>query len=148
MCIRYRQPEQVRIPLTQGDWLIVKKHLTAGETRRVFRRMIHKGATGDEIDSLQVGLSKMIVYLLDWSFQDPNGNPVVIRDQSDQVKADVLEDLPVDAFAEVLKAIEAHEKATEAEREDEKKTDTGSNRSEVTSPLLDSLVGATNGSPN
>jgi len=148
MSIRYRQPDSVRLALTQGDWILVKKHLTAGETRRIFRRMIRQGATGDEIDSLQVGLSKMIVYLLDWSFQDANGNPVVIRDQSDQVKADLLENLPVEEFAEVLKAIEVHEKAMEAEREDEKKTDPGNSKSDPTSPLLDSLVGATNGSPN
>ena len=77
MSIRFRHPETLRLALTRGDWILVKKHLTAGETRRVFRRMIRQGATGDEIDSLQVGLSKMIVYLLDWSFHDADGNPVV-----------------------------------------------------------------------
>ena len=119
MSIRYRHAEQVRIALTEDDWILVKKHLTAGETRRVFRRMIHRGATGDEIDSLQVGLSKMVVYLLDWSFQDPTGEPVRIRDQPDDVKVDMLENLPVEDFAEVLKAIEAHEQAMTREREEE-----------------------------
>jgi len=120
MSIRYRQPEHVRIALTQDDWILVKKHLTAGETRKVFRRMIRKGATGDEIDSLQVGLSKMVVYVLDWSFQDATGQPVVLREQSDDDKADAFENLPTEAFAEILQAVEAHEQAMERERAEER----------------------------
>jgi len=148
MSSRIRRPETLRLALTRGDWIVVKKHLTAGETRRVFRRMIRKGATGDEIDSLQVGLSKMVVYLVDWSITDADDQPVIIRGQSEDVVADVLEMLDVDSFSEILKAIEAHERTMEDEREEEKKTGTGNSRSDPTSPLLDSLVGATNGSPN
>ena len=148
MSSRIRRPETLRLALTRGDWIVVKKHLTAGETRRVFRRMIRKGATGDEIDSLQVGLSKMVVYLVDWSITDADDQPVIIRGQTDDVIADVLEMLDVESFAEILKAIETHERTMELEREDEKKTDPGTNKSDPTSPLLDSLVGATNGSPN
>ena len=84
--------------------------------------MIRKGATGDEIDSLQVGLSKMVVYLVDWSITDADDQPVIIRGQSEDVVADVLEMLDVDSFAEILKAIETHERTMEAEREEEKKT--------------------------
>ena len=148
MSSRIRRPETLRLALTRGDWIVVKKHLTAGETRRVFRRMIRKGATGDEIDSLQVGLSKMVVYLVDWSITDADDQPVIIRGQSEDVVADVLEMLDVESFAEILKAIETHERTMELEREDEKKTATGNSKSDPTSPLLDSLVGATNGSAN
>src|SRR6188768_4017526 len=100
MSSRIRRPETLRLALTRGDWIVVKKHLTAGETRRVFRRMIRKGATGDEIDSLQVGLSKMVVYLVDWSITDADDQPVVIRNQPEDVIADVLEMLDVESFAE------------------------------------------------
>ena len=148
MSIRYRDPEHVRIPLTRGDWILVKKHLTAGETRRIFRRMIRQGVTGDEIDSLQVGLSKMVVYLVDWSITDADDQPVIIRGQSEDVVADVLEMLDVESFAEILKAIETHERTMEAEREDEKKTDPGNNKCDPTWPSLASLDGAMNGSEN
>ena len=147
MSSRIRRPETVRIPLTRGDWILVKKYLTAGETRRVFRRMIRKGATGDEIDSLQVGLSKMVVYLVDWSITDADDQPVIIRGQSEDMIADVLEMLDVESFAEVLKAIEVHERTMELEREDEKKTD-GSSKLDPTWPSPASLDGATTGSPN
>jgi hypothetical protein len=148
MSSRIRRPETLRLALTRGDWIVVKKHLTAGETRRVFRRMIRKGATGDEIDSLQVGLSKMVVYLVDWSITDADDQPVIIRGQSEDVVADVLEMLDVDSFAEILNAVEAHERAMEAEREDEKKTATGTSKSDPTWPSLVSLDGGTNGSAN
>ena len=148
MSSRIRRPETLRLALTRGDWIVVKKHLTAGETRRVFRRMIRKGATGDEIDSLQVGLSKMVVYLVDWSITDADDQPVIIRGQSEDVVADVLEMLDVDSFAEILKAIETHERTMELEREEEKKTGTGTSTSEAIWPSLASSDGATNGSPN
>ena len=148
MSSRIRRPETLRLALTRGDWIVVKKHLTAGETRRVFRRMIRKGATGDEIDSLQVGLSKMVVYLVDWSITDADDQPVIIRGQSEDVVADVLEMLDVESFAEILKAIETHERTMELEREEEKKTGTGSNKSDPTSPLPGSSDGGMNGSPN
>ena len=148
MSSRIRRPETLRLPLTRGDWIVVKKHLTAGETRRVFRRMIRQGATGDQIDSLQVGLSKMVVYLVDWSITDADDQPVIIRGQSEDVVADVLEMLDVESFAEILKAIEAHERTMELEREDEKKTATGTSTSDPTWPSLVSSDGGTNGSPN
>jgi hypothetical protein len=148
MSSRIRRPETLRIALTRGDWIVVKKHLTAGETRRVFRRMIRKGATGDEIDSLQVGLSKMVVYLVDWSITDADDQPVIIRGQSEDVVADVLEMLDVDSFAEILKAVETHERTMDAEREDEKKTASGISKSDPTWPSPASLDGATNGSAN
>jgi hypothetical protein len=148
MSSRIRRPETLRLALTRGDWIVVKKHLTAGETRRVFRRMIRKGATGDEIDSLQVGLSKMVVYLVDWSITDADDQPVVIRGQPEDVIADVLEMLDVESFAEILKAIETHERTMELEREEEKKTGNGSNKSEATWPSPGSSDGGMTGSPN
>jgi hypothetical protein len=148
MSSRIRRPETLRLALTRGDWIVVKKHLTAGETRRVFRRMIRKGATGDEIDSLQVGLSKMVVYLVDWSITDADDQPVIIRGQPEDVIADVLEMLDVESFAEILQAIEGHERTMEREREDEKKTGNGNSKSEATWPSLASSDGVTNGSAN
>lgn len=118
MSRRMRRPEMVRIPLTKDDWIEVKKYLTAGEAREMFALMMR--ADGDSIDRVKVGLSKVLVYLLDWSFEDADGKPLVIRGQPTGVVEAILNDLPPEDFTEVLKAIEAHEAAIDAALEQEK----------------------------
>lgn len=144
--IYYRLPETLRLELPSGGWILVKKYLTAGETRRVFRGMLRRGATGDEIDPLNVGLSKCLVYLVDWSVVDANGNPVVIRGQSEEHLASMLDSMDYAAFGEILRAVEAHEDAMEAARAEEKKTRAGSTPSSPTSPSPAPSDGATSGS--
>ena len=120
MSIRIRTPDTVTLQISHGDWLRVKKHLTAGEQRAIFKRMMRDGVTGDQIDSVRVGWSKIIGYLLDWSFQNADGTPLVILDKSDDEIGQALDAITVDAFRDTLKAIEAHEdamtKALEAEQ--------------------------------
>lgn len=118
MSRRMRRPETVRIELTRGDWIVVKKHLTAGEQRAMFAGMMRED--GESIDRVKVGLSRILVYLLDWSFEDFDGKPLVIRDQPESVVASILNAIDADAFSEVLKAIEAHGDAMDTEREKEK----------------------------
>lgn len=120
MASRMRRPETVKIEISQGDWLLVKKYLTAGEQRAIFRRMMREGMTGDQIDSVRVGWSKIIGYLLDWSFEDADGKPVVIAGKSDDEIGAALDALDVESFKEVLKAIEAHESAMAQALEDDK----------------------------
>lgn len=118
MSRRMRRPETARLELSQEDWLLVKKHLTAGESRAMFAGMMK--TDGDTIDRVKVGLSRILAYLLDWSFEDLDGKPLVIRDQPSHVMAAILDNLPSEDFAEVLAAIEAHAEAMELEREQEK----------------------------
>jgi hypothetical protein len=101
-----------------GDWLVVKKHLTAGENRAMFAGMMR--ADGEAIDRVKVGLSRIVAYLLDWSIEDADGKPVVIRDQPTNVVASALDALEPDSYREILTAIEAHEEAMEKAREQEK----------------------------
>ena len=72
---RFLKPELVRIDLTLGDWILIKKRLTAGEQRRVFARMVKtmKAGEGIEIDPERAGLSNLVEYLVDWSFTDVTG---------------------------------------------------------------------------
>lgn len=118
MSRRMRRPETARLELSQGDWVLVKKHLTAGETRGMFAGMMR--ADGESIERTKVGLSKILAYLLDWSFEDFDGKPIVIRDQPENVVTSALNGIESDAYSEVLRAIEAHEEAMEQEREAEK----------------------------
>lgn len=135
MSSRIRRPETVRLEISRGDWLIVKKHLTAGETRRVYRNMVRRGVDGkDEVDPVKVGSSRMSIYLVDWSITDADDQPVVIRGQSDDMIASVLDMLDMDSFAEIRDAIDQHDTAMAIEREEEKKRRDGESKSLATSP--------------
>jgi hypothetical protein len=145
MSSRYRKPETVLLNISRGDWLLVKKHLTAGEQRQIFRRMLTANG-GTAIEPVNVGLSKMIGYLLDWSITDADDQPVVIRDQDDDAKAAALDGLPPEDFKEILTAIEAHEDAMEALREQEKNDRDGAKASSPISPSPRPSGGDTSGS--
>jgi len=121
MSSRMRRPETARLSITNNDWLLVKKYLTAGEQRAIFRRMMREGVSGDDrIDSVRVGWSRMIGYLLDWSITDPDNKPVVLLDQPDEVIGAALDALDTDSFTEILQAIDAHIDAMDAAKELEK----------------------------
>jgi hypothetical protein len=109
---RFVQPETIRIDLSDGDYLILKKELNAGEQRRVFSDFVKQARSGEpfELDPEKVGLTKMVAYLVSWSFCDQGGLPVEVSESA--IKA-----LDLESFREVKDAIDAHETQVEAERE-------------------------------
>jgi hypothetical protein len=137
MASRLRPPEDVRIALdTDDDWILVRKHLTAGEQRRMFARQFSKTTAGapPEVDVLQLGgFSQATAYLLDWSILDSDGKPLVIRGKSADVKQAALEELPPEKCTEITAAIIKHDQAMEALREMEKKDRAGETASSATS---------------
>lgn len=146
MSLRARRPETKRIDLSDGEWILVKKHLTAGEQRSIFRRMMREGMTGDQIDSVRVGWSKMVGYLLDWSATDADNHPIVIRDRSEDEVGAALDALDVDSFREILTAIESHEAEMDRARAEEKKILSGALVSSRILPSPSTTAGATSGS--
>lgn len=127
MSSRIRRPESVRLFITQGDWLEVKRHLSAGEQRRIYTRMIKTMVAGESttLDPEQAGLSQMIEYLLDWSITDPDGKLVPVRDQPpDKVAAGILA-LDVESYNEIREAIQTHDAAMVEERVKEKNGQAG-----------------------
>jgi hypothetical protein len=146
--IFYRRPETVKVDLPSGGWILLKKYLTAGEARKVFRGMMRRGDTGDEIDPLNVGISKCVIYLVDWSVTDVDGNQVSIRGQSEKYISDCLDNMDAPAFTEILQAVEAHEDTIERERAELKKTLTGEPKFDQISPSRAPSDGDTNGSLN
>lgn len=122
MALRVERPAEHRIDLGDGDWITVKRRLTAGEERSIFARMVKTMNAGEkvEIDPMEVGLSQAAVYLLDWSAEGPDGKKLPIDPLTPNVAAASLNKLPADAFKRITDAVSEHVKAMEAERDTEK----------------------------
>ena len=140
---RFVKPETVRLFISQGDWLLVKRRLTAGEQRHVFARLVRTAGLNEKFDVSQAGLANVLAYLIDWSFTD-----MPIRDQPENVVESALNALDPDDYAEVLAAIRAHEEAITKERTEEKKLQAGASESFPTSPSPSAVTGPTSTSLN
>lgn len=141
-------PQTRLLKISQGDWLLVKKRLSAGEQRSAYARTVKHMRAGEqtEYDPEQLGLQRAIAYLLDWSLVDPAGKQIVIRDQSPDVVAAALNSIDPDDFTEILTAIDVHVAEMDAERAAEKKDRDGENTSPATSPSPSTAAGDTSGS--
>jgi hypothetical protein len=122
------QPDVVRLPLSDGDWIDVKKELNAGENRRVFTRIVKTMHFNEkaEVDPDQVGLSKVVEFLVGWSLVDAAGKAVPVSESA-------INNLDGETYAEIVKAIDAHEAAGEAAREALKNGTGDETRSSATS---------------
>lgn len=146
MSSRVRHPETTTLHISQGDWLLVKKHLNAGEQRRIFSRMYK--ANGVEIEPLQAGLSQVAEYLLDWNITDANDKPIMIRDQSAEAIIAAVESLDPEDYTEINKAIDTHHEAMRAARAKEKNDRAGEKNVSAISPSPSAAAGASSGSVN
>jgi hypothetical protein len=139
---RVVRPQEIQLSLSDGDWIRVKKRLTAGEAREQFARIV-KDAPGGErptLASMQVGISRILAYLLDWSLTDEKGMVLPLRNGRGELAVDVmtasLNSIDPDSFSEILSAVEAHEEAMEKEREVEKNSQaTASNSSAISTSV-------------
>jgi len=133
--IRVRQPETHRLELPGGDWLLVKKHLNTGEERSALSRHMKVTRQGElpVFDFENTGLTLATEYLLDWSILGLDGNPLVIRDKSYEVRLAALRLLDIEDSALIVRTIEAHAEAMKAERDAEKNSQAGETASSATS---------------
>jgi pectin methylesterase-like acyl-CoA thioesterase len=133
MSIRVRRPATDRLELSDGDYLIVKRDLTAGEFRELMRAaskpvtIVGGGATTLDLDPIAASVAMVQAYLLDWSFADADGRKIVIADQPASVVKAALDHIDGDAYTEVQAAINAHQAARAAALAEEKKTRPGVN---------------------
>lgn len=132
MGIRVRKPATDRLELTEGDYLLVKRDLAAGEYREMIRAstrpvtITNVGTPGLELDPIAAGLAMVLAYLLDWSFTDADGRKLVIADQPPTVVKAALDHIDSEAYMEVQKAIQEHQAARTRALAEEKKTRSGS----------------------
>jgi hypothetical protein len=151
---RFVQPETRRLDLTEGDWILVTKRLTAGERNKHYQRQYIITADGTLAPNvvMRAGLSMILAYLLDWNLTDATGRIVPLRglngDDPLVMATSALDQLDPASFDEVLQAIKRHELEMIAERIAEKKTRLGVPPSFATSPSPDAITGPTSTSPD
>jgi hypothetical protein len=114
------------LTLANGDQLIVREQLTAGEQRAHFARIYYYGPDGDlrrDLTRLKMGI--VLAYLLDWNLRDDADQAVRIRDLNSADLEQVLDALDIYSFDEIHQAIVAHEAAMLRAREEKKTTPIG-----------------------
>ncbi len=81
---RFVSPETVRLELSDGDWIEVKRRLTYGESQRLASAGL-TSVKGERPQDAEVGidlerynLTKLEIWLTDWSLRDA-------RDKRDQI---------------------------------------------------------------
>lgn len=131
---RFVKPQIVRLPLSAGDFIDVKKRLNTGEQQDLHACMVATMTAGEKVllNSKSVMTAKVLAYLLTWSLTD-EGQPVPMSpEMDDQARLSTLRNLDPDTFREIREAIESHEAAIEKETTDAKNVQAG----ESTSPAL------------
>ena len=107
---RFVQPDVVRIELSDGDWIRVKKELTVREERRAFQAIIGEVKDGWRRPNVElIGIAEVQAYLVDWSFTDAKDNRV-------PVSIDALGDLDKETFSEIEAALKTHVEQMDVER--------------------------------
>lgn len=146
---RFVRPEVVRVPLkSNGDWIEIKRRLNTGEYRSRIARSSLAVDGQLQVNRLQLGMSTVTAYLLDWSLTDDDGKPVVIQGLDPDAMSRVLDRLQPEDFGEILEAIEQHESQIDAERGAEKNGQDGANKLPAISPSPSDAAGATSGLPS
>lgn len=115
--IRGVRAETVRLPLSEGDWIEVKKRLTVGEERDLLSLAI-RGYRPDgsiDIDAHRLAFLKGAIYIRAWSLIGPDGAIVWPVNVSIDKKVEILRSLDSDTLVEIEAAIDAHRAAVETD---------------------------------
>lgn len=125
-------PDVVRVEISEGDWLDLKRRLSHGERQKMFSLLL-KNLTPDgqaSLDREMVGTAQLMAYLADWSLVDPNGKQ--IRIDTDARKLAAINSLDDATVTEMLQAVDQHIEAMEVEITTSKKTSAGDSESSAT----------------
>lgn len=93
--------EIVRVPLSEGDWIDVKRELCVADGRKIMAARLAPDA--------RVILARWLAWIQAWSFVNGSGEAIPLT-------ADGIDALALDELTEVGKALDAHEEAMEAEK--------------------------------
>lgn len=141
-------PEPVRLPLSGGQFIDVKRWLNHGESDEMWARMSPYVVPGEplKLDRREVRTAKVLAYLLGWSLTR-KGVPVPMSpEMSDADRAAAVNALHPDRFIEIFLAVDAHEDAEQAARDAQKKIRDTPPAAVPTSVSPSAADGALNGS--
>lgn len=127
------KPDVVRVPLAHGDFIDLKRELNTGEYREMLADQYKESSDPERtavVNLRRVGLSRVMAYLMGWSFVDLDGKPLLVSEGA--VKA-----CEVATFREILQAVDAHHEASEKEQDARKNALDGGT---VSSPTLPSAA--------
>lgn len=111
---RFVAPDTVRLPLSDEDFVVVKKRLNLGEHQDILDR-IPSTITSSYGYGTRYAISRILEYLVSWSFVR-EGKPVEYSlDQSVETRLATLKNLSPDDFQELREAVDVHEAAIEKE---------------------------------
>jgi len=100
---RVVSPETIRLPLSDGDFLTVKKELNAGE----YIDLLTAASAGSFF-------AKQLAYLVGWTLVGHNDAPIAFHlGLSLDERRDVLRSLDTATITEIVEAIKQHETANE-----------------------------------
>lgn len=147
---RIVEPESVRLSISDGDYIDVKKRLNHGEHDDYLARIAPLQTAGERLryETRQVRTGKVLAYLLGWSLTH-KGAPIPFSpEMPDNARLATINSLDQDTFFELFLAIDAHEDRVQAERDALKNAQSGGNVSLTTSPSPASSTGDLSGSEN
>ena len=108
---RIVSPDTVRLPLSDGDFLTVKKELNAGE----YVDLLADQAAGKYF-------AKQLAYVVSWTLVGPNDTPIPYSlTQSIEDRRNTLRSLDTATATEIVTAIKDHEAANELALEEKKR---------------------------
>ena len=111
-------PDTVRIPISDGDWIEVIKHLNYGETKAMQAFAFGFKDNHVQADLEVVEIAQALGYLVGWSLVDLDGRP--IRLETMAAKRVALFDQDPTTIKEIIAAVSAHAERMEQELEQEK----------------------------
>ena len=115
---RFASGAAVRLELSDGDWVLVRAELSYGQQRRLtFAGLSGVPAALAEqdqaprltMDMATYQLERLVTWVMDWSFVDADGQPVV-------VSREAIEALHPDTAAEIDAALDRHIEGLEAKK--------------------------------
>lgn len=130
------RPETVRIDISDGDWIEVKKRLTYGEGAKARAAVIKEVRSDGRMtpDFELVEITHVLAYLVDWSLVDLAGKRIQI--DTDAKRLSAINGQDPATIRELIDAVNAHVEAMEAELVTEKNAKAG----ETASPAISGSV--------
>jgi hypothetical protein len=117
--LRGVKTETVRVPLSEGDWIDIKRVLTVGEERDIIARSVREVRPDGsyKLDDQTFSFTAAAIYILGWSLLGLDGQPIPWPATKPLDKrVDVLRALDADTLKEIEDALASHRERQEAEK--------------------------------